>query len=853
MKKSLSLGAMAFAAVFFSASLALAAPISAEQAQKAMSKWIRSRPAAHMDAHLGSVKSARTATNTSGEPIFHVINLETGGFIVTPTDDQIRPVVAFSDNGTLDEDERNPLWTMLNLDLPRRKAMVRSLTATVNSSMSAASGLAGSPRQIVADAASEWADLLSDDDESGDPPLEKGLSYGQSSISDVRVPALLTTRWDQETDGAGYKCYNYYTPNNYYCGCVATATAQLMRKHCFPTKSIAAKTFSCWVGTTATDKTMMGGTYDWNNMPNEPGSGTTDKQRQAIGKLCYDVGVASRMQWQSGGSGACLLMTAISLIDVFGYSSACSLQSSSSISESEMQKTIFANLDGGCPVLLGIRDSAGQHGHAIVADGYGYYNSTVYTHLNFGWGGGSDAWYDLPSIGTKNNYSIVDTVVYNVFPSQSGELLTGRVTDSSGSAIEGATVTVSYSGGSTYKQVATNAKGIYAVCVPAGTWQVSVAKSGYVASLASAVKVVKSVSDKLTSVSAGRYSYSKTGTVGNSWGNNFALSAATTYSVVYNKGTYGTGSQQTATKTQGVALTLKGAIFTRTGYTQTGWSKNTGGSTKDYSLGASYTTDASVTLYPYWTKNTYSITYALNSGTQGSTYPASATYDTAFSVSAPTRTGYTFAGWTVTSGLNTSTAKWGTGSSPSTAIGGASTKCMNGATGSVYFKNLTPTSGVKVTLMANWTLVPTVLVDEVRKLDYIGMMGGTTYVMWLENSTKGFLVDDVWLEEAGIDISGGVTPAVMNAIGRNGIPRYESLLLGLDPESSVPAEEQLHPTITFDAAGKPVISCFPRKESELVTYTELGKRSIGDAEWEKVTDINRSSMKFFKVKVELAK
>ena len=72
-----------------------------------------------------------------------------------------------------------------------------------------------------------------------------------------------------------------------------------------------------------------------------------------------------------------------------------------------------------------------------------------------------------------------------------------------------------------------------------------------------------------------------------------------TYTVTYSPGVNGSGAQQTATKTHGVALTLKGATFTRSGYTQTGWSTSDGGS-KAYDLGASYTLNAAITLYPYW-------------------------------------------------------------------------------------------------------------------------------------------------------------------------------------------------------------------------------------------------------------
>lgn len=86
---------------------------------------------------------------------------------------------------------------------------------------------------------------------------------------------------------------------------------------------------------------------------------------------------------------------------------------------------------------------------------------------------------------------------------------------------------------------------------------------------------------------------------------------ADTYTISYNKGANGTGTNTTDTKTYGVALTLKGAIFTRTGYTQTGWSTTDGGA-KVYDLSASYTTNAATTLYPYWTINTWTVGYNAN-------------------------------------------------------------------------------------------------------------------------------------------------------------------------------------------------------------------------------------------------
>lgn len=74
-----------------------------------------------------------------------------------------------------------------------------------------------------------------------------------------------------------------------------------------------------------------------------------------------------------------------------------------------------------------------------------------------------------------------------------------------------------------------------------------------------------------------------------------------TYAVIYDPGVSGIGAPVTEEKTQGLALTLRGVTFMRTGYTQNGWSRSPDGTTRDYGLGASYKTDAAVTLYPYWT------------------------------------------------------------------------------------------------------------------------------------------------------------------------------------------------------------------------------------------------------------
>ena len=181
-----------------------------------------------------------------------------------------------------------------------------------------------------------------------------------------------------------------------------------------------------------------------------------------------------------------------------------------------------------------------------------------------------------------------------------------------------------------------------------------------------------------------------------------------TYTVTYygNNNTGGSVPVDGTTYIDGATVTVKsnsGSLI-RTGYSFGGWNTNSSGTGTNYVAGSgTFTISANQSLFAKWNASTYSISYSLDGGSHGTTHPTSGTYDTAFYVSAPTKTGYTFTGWTVTNGLDSGTAKWGTTSSPSTTISDISTKCVNGSAGNVYFKNINASSAA-VTLTATWSI-----------------------------------------------------------------------------------------------------------------------------------------------------
>ena len=134
------------------------------------------------------------------------------------------------------------------------------------------------------------------------------------------------------------------------------------------------------------------------------------------------------------------------------------------------------------------------------------------------------------------------------------------------------------------------------------------------------------------------------------------------WDVTYQPGTNGSGNAVTDIKFYNDALTLRGALFTRTGHTQVGWATVDGGE-KVYGFDDVYTKNEALTLYPVWNTNKYTITF----DTAGGSEIASITqnYGTAITAPAdPTREGYTFNGWdreipeTVPAENMTVTAQW---------------------------------------------------------------------------------------------------------------------------------------------------------------------------------------------------
>jgi hypothetical protein len=443
-----------------------ARPTTPQEAELVVAGWLAGG-VEPFGARLGTkVAEVRIVAETAGLPTYYVAHLSPGGFVVVPADDLVEPILAFTDDETFELSPGDPLAELITHDLARR------LTE-------AYAGSSGGIRvQSASTAQSRWFELMS---RAGGPPGELSI-LGKQTVSEVWVAPFIKTRWAQG-DVCSRPGYNYYTPNHYPAGCAATTMAQLMYYYRCPASGVGQQSFTIQVAdanravlTRGGDG--LGGAYRWDDMVAVPTCETTAEQREAIGALCYDAGVAAQTSYGSGGSSADAFTLVDTLTKVFGFGNATNGANEGRSIAGGLTGMINPNLDARYPVILGI---TGKTGHAVLADGYGYDQSTpaqtLYHHLNMGWGGYSDLWYNLPDI---LDYDTVIVCIYNVFVEGKGEIISGRVVDTAGRPVAGAVVqaTLRTRG---YAEV-TDKNGIYAlVKVPsASTYTITAEKLGYV-------------------------------------------------------------------------------------------------------------------------------------------------------------------------------------------------------------------------------------------------------------------------------------------------------------------------------------------------------------------------------------
>lgn len=177
----------------------------------------------------------------------------------------------------------------------------------------------------------------------------------------------------------------------------------------------------------------------------------------------------------------------------------------------------------------------------------------------------------------------------------------------------GSTAYAQYTGSSTYRSEISGSKQI--ATVPTPTYTVKYNANGGSGAPSNQTKTYGKTL-KLSSTKPTRTGYTFQGwgtsstdtSVNYAAGANYTSNAAVTLYAIWKINTYtvtynangGTGAPSNQTKTYGVNLTLSSTRPTRTDYTFLGWGTSESSTTVEYAPGASYTANASITLYAIW-------------------------------------------------------------------------------------------------------------------------------------------------------------------------------------------------------------------------------------------------------------
>jgi len=218
---------------------------------------------------------------------------------------------------------------------------------------------------------------------------------GDSKIQALLAEPLLRTRWGQGVP------FNYFCPlecgnKRTVVGCVATATAQIMKYYKWPKRGKGYHEYyypylKKWISADFRDE------YEWSYMRNTRGGIDTWEEIEAVAELCYEVGVAVNMQYSTEGSGAYVKDVEKALETFFKYKKEAKVVWRRDYSDSDDWFEVFKEQrDMARPVEAAIYGAPG--GHAVVIDGYSIIGDSKMVHINMGWRGHYDAYYSLDYI-----------------------------------------------------------------------------------------------------------------------------------------------------------------------------------------------------------------------------------------------------------------------------------------------------------------------------------------------------------------------------------------------------------------------------------------------------------------------
>lgn len=335
----------------------------------------------------------------------YVVNLKPKGFIVFSPSKDYYPVISFSDESDFmfKDSPDNTLLGLIKTD------MKKSLTSLSNRSNQQENEKALKTRLA-------WERLKT----KGSANKSQN-TYSSTTSNLIQHGKILSSIW------GGVNCYdqdslsiyvgNYYTPNHYSPGCVATSLSMILHYYEWPETGVGSHTNYDDQGSSQTSWTANFGNaqYDYENMLDEyMYQPSTLAQQKAMGYISFHAATALDMDYEASGSTSHINRIPDAADSYFRFSGHYKTPSWTSFWD-----RLRENIENGHPVPLAIYATNGS-GHAPVCDGYRYnegdQESEYYYHLNMGWWGTNNAWYRLQNSFNAGGYTSVTGAVFDLLP-----------------------------------------------------------------------------------------------------------------------------------------------------------------------------------------------------------------------------------------------------------------------------------------------------------------------------------------------------------------------------------------------------------------------------------------------------
>ena len=126
--------------------------------------------------------------------------------------------------------------------------------------------------------------------------------------------------------------------------------------------------------------------------------------------VVFACGTALTQVYTSQGSGTFTVDQAFAAYQRFGFTDCQLFREPDSV----MYATLISNLQAGYPAHLAVENPAGTTGHNVVVDGYREEDGKF--HINFGYGGTLDNWYDIPDPNFYYGMTQLEGIILNIIP-----------------------------------------------------------------------------------------------------------------------------------------------------------------------------------------------------------------------------------------------------------------------------------------------------------------------------------------------------------------------------------------------------------------------------------------------------